>query len=141
MKLNLKAVLWAVSSFFGLIFLNFLLISLFSKSVTFALEQLVYLKFYIILLALGFGFQVALFMNLRNNVKQSGMVVGSTGAVSTGTMIACCAHHITEALPFLALGGLSIFLLDYQKELLVFSILINWLGALYMYKKLRKLNG
>ncbi len=133
--------MWVVISFFGLIFLNFLLISFFSKSVTFALEQLLHLKFYIIPLALGFGFQVALFMNLGNSVKQSGTVVGSTGAASTGAMIACCAHHITEALPFLAIGGLSIFFTNYQKELLMLSILVNWLGALYMYRKLKTLNG
>ena len=138
MKLNPKPVLWGMSSFFGLIVLNFLLISYFSKSTSFAFKQLFDLKFYIVPLALGFGFQVAIFMNFRNSIKQSGAVVGSTGAVSTGTMIACCAHHITELLPFLALGGLSIFFTNYQKELLIFSILINWLGVLYFFSQGRK---
>ena len=143
MKLNLKLTFRVITSFFGLIFLNFLLISFFSKSASFALWQLLRLKFYIIPLALGFGFQVALFSTAKDSasrlkIKQSGVVVGSTGMTSTGTMIACCAHHITEALPFLAVGGLSIFFTNYQKELLIVSILLNWLGVLYFFSQSRK---
>ena len=141
MKLNPKSVLWATTSFFGLVFLNFLLISFFSKSTSFALNQLLNLKFYIIPLALGFSFQVLLFLKIRESIKSSSLLVSGTGAMSTGSMLACCAHHITEVLPFLAFGGLSIFLSNYQKELLMLSILINWLSALYMYRKLKTLNG
>ena len=130
-----------VGSFLGLIMLNFLLISLLSKSTSFALEQLLSLKFYIIPLALGFSFQVLFYLKIGELVKNSGLMLGGTGGMSTGTMIACCAHHLTEALPFLAIGGLSIFLTSYQKELLIASITISWLGVLYMYRKLKGLNA
>ncbi len=141
MRLNAKFVMWTTASSLGLLVLNFLIISFFSKSFNFAFDQLLYLKLYLIPLALGFGFQVALFMNIKNKIKQSGAVVGSAGTASTGAMIACCAHHIAEALPFLAIGGLSVFFTNYQKELLILSILLNWLGVLYMFKKLSVSNA
>src|SRR3989338_7220985 len=137
MKLNLKLALWGITSFLGLILFNFLFISFLSKSTNFALEQLLNLKLYIIPLALGFSFQVLLFLNIREKVKGSSGLVFGSGTMSTGSMIACCAHHITEILPFLALGGISIFFTNYQKELLILSILINWFGVLYMYRRLR----
>lgn len=140
MRRNLKFIAWPVASFFGLIFLNFVLISFLSKSTNFALEQLLNLKLYIIPLALGFSFQVLLFLSIRERIKGSSVLVSGSGALSSGSMIACCAHHISETLPFLALGGLSIFFTNYQKELLILSILINWFGVLYMYRKLRSLN-
>ena len=138
MKLNLKLALWGITSFLGLILFNFLFISFLSKSTNFALEQLLNLKLYIIPLALGFSFQVLLFLNIREKVKGSSGLVFGSGTMSTGSMIACCAHHITEVLPFLALGGISIFFTNYQKELLIFSILINWLGVLYFFSQGRK---
>ena len=141
MKISLKHVFWAAVSFLGLIVFNFLLITLFSGSASYALEQMLKLKFFILPLALGFSLQVLLVLKIRDAMKNSMLVVSATGAVSTGTMIACCAHHVTEVLPFLALGGSSVFLINYQKELLFVSIVINWLGALYMFKKLRRLNG
>ena len=141
MKLNLKLALWGITSFLGLILFNFLFISFLSKSTNFALEQLLNLKLYIIPLALGFSFQVLLFLNIREKVKGSSGLVFGSGTMSTGSMIACCAHHITEVLPFLALGGISIFFTNYQKELLILSILINWFGVLYMYRRLRSLNA
>ncbi|OGC56454.1 hypothetical protein A3H26_01145 [candidate division WWE3 bacterium RIFCSPLOWO2_12_FULL_36_10] len=101
MKLNLKLALWGITSFLGLILFNFLFISFLSKSTNFALEQLLNLKLYIIPLALGFSFQVLLFLNIREKVKGSSGLVFGSGTMSTGSMIACCAHHITEILPFL----------------------------------------
>jgi len=141
MKINLKHIFWTILSFLGLVLLNFLLISLFSKSTNYALEQMLKLKFFILPLALGFSIQVLLFLKIKEFMKSSILVVSGTGAMNTGTMIVCCAHHIAEALPFLALGGLSVFLINYQKDLLLFSIAVNWLGVLYMLRKLRKLNG
>lgn len=140
MKLNLKLALWGITSSFGLVLFNFLLISFLSKSTNFALEQLLNLKLYIIPLALGFSFQVLLFLSIREKVKGPSVLISGSGAMSSGSMIACCAHHISETLPFLALGGLSIFFTNYQKELLILSILINWFGVFYMYRKLRSLN-
>lgn len=141
MKFNLKQVVWTVGSFAGLILFNFLLISLFSKSVSFALEQMLRLKFYILFLALGFSVQILLFIKIRGSVKNAVYLVSGTGAISTGTMVACCAHHLAELLPFLALGGLSVILINSQKELFIVSIAANWLGVLYMFRKLRRLNG
>src|SRR3989344_7552579 len=141
MKLITRSVILTVTSSLTLITLSFLVISLLSKSVSYALEQMVSLKYYILPLALGFGLQVTLFIMIKEKVKESAALVTSTGAISSGTMIACCAHHLTEALPFLSVGGLSLFFFNYQEELLILSIALNWVSVLYMYKKLRLLNA
>lgn len=136
-KTSSKPIFWAIVSFIGFILFNFLLISLFSRSASFALEQMVRIKVYILFIALGFSIQVALFVKM----KEAAYLVSGAGVISTGTMIACCVHHVTESLPFLVLGGLGAILINYQKELLLLSIAVNWLGVLYMVKKLRRLNG
>lgn len=141
MKSIVRSVFIGSISFIGLIFLNFLLISVISRSPSFAFEQLLKLRFYILPLALGFGVQAALFFKIRRLFRKSSLVVSGTGAASTGSMLACCAHHLTEALPLLAIGGVSSFFTNFQKEFLLMSILINWLGALHLYKKFRVLNA
>ena len=134
-KISSKPIFWAVLSFIGLILSNFILITVFSKSASFALGQMLRLRIYIFLIALGFSAQVFLIIKLRSTMY----FVSGAGALGTGTMVACCVHHITESLPFLALGGLGVFFLNYQKELLISSIIVNWAGVLYMVKKLRRI--
>ena len=140
MKLGLKPFGWAALSFLGLLLFNFLLISLLSRSASYAIDQMLRLKVYILPIALGFSVQVLLFIRIKQTIKNSIYIVSGTGAMNTGTMLDCCVHHITELLPFLAIGWASSVFINYQKELLITSIAINWFGVWYMAKKLRKLD-
>lgn len=99
-----------------------------TKDVGYPLRQFLALQPWMSLLVLGFGVQWALFARLR----QGKMMVGSNSAVSGGSMVACCAHHGAEALPFLGLSGAAGFLVNYQKELLIIGILSNFLGIGYL---------
>ncbi len=93
--------------------------------------------YFVVAIAGGFGMQVGLFVHLRRLL--SGRARGSAGAVSaagTGTstaaMLACCAHHVTEALPFLGISSVAIFLNDYRLPVMAMGIAVNGAGVLFM---------
>lgn len=93
-----------------------------------ALEQFRALWYLMIPVAMGFGTQVGLY------TKQSKKILATTGTTSTISMVACCAHHVTDVLPFIGLSGLSFFLLQYQIPILTISLIINIIGIFVMLK-------
>ena len=58
--------------------------------------------------------------------------------ISSVSMVACCAHHLTDILPLLGLAGLSLFLTRYQTWLIGVGIISNFLGVVYLIKQIRK---
>lgn len=101
-------------------------------------EQFRTLWFLMIPLAAGFGFQVALFTKLRNARGMTGTVAASGGSASIG-MLACCAHHATDVLPFLGMSATSIFLTRYQIPILLTSLGINGIGIGLMVRSLKRM--
>jgi O-antigen/teichoic acid export membrane protein len=61
----------------------------------------------------GFGAQIGLYVYLRVLITAA-KAVGATVATGAGTttstlgMVACCAHHLTDLAPLVALSGVSI---------------------------------
>src|SRR3990170_7707092 len=76
-------------------------------------------RYFVGAIAAGFGLQIGLFVHVRRLVARAaaGSAAGITAA-GTGTspvaMVACCAHHVTDALPLIGLSGAAIFLNDYR---------------------------
>lgn len=96
-------------------------------------------------IALGFGIQVGLFTYMRNSLrlrKGTGSATALAGA-GTGTssvaMLACCAHHLTDVLPFLGLSGAALFLADYRQPLMLVGIVTNLVGIAVMVRTIRRL--
>jgi hypothetical protein len=94
-------------------------------------------RYFVAAIAGGFGLQVGLFVHLRRLL--SARAKGSAGAATaagTGTstvaMLACCAHHVADALPVLGLSGVAIFLNDYRLPVMVVGIAVNAAGVLFM---------
>lgn len=112
----------------GLTGFYYLVLWLLTKDAGYPLRQFLALQPWMSLLVLGFGVQWALFVKLRRGK----VLAGSSSSVSGGSMVACCAHHGAEALPFLGLSGVAAFLVNYQKELLIIGIMSNFLGIGYM---------
>ncbi|MCG2691324.1 hypothetical protein L6272_00700 [Microgenomates group bacterium] len=83
------------------------------------------------LLIIGFGIQMGLFWMLKQK-KEAKLVAGTGSAVSGTTMVACCAHHVVDLLPILGFSAAAIFLSEYQKELLIFGVLANLTGIIFM---------
>jgi len=98
-------------------------------------------RYFVAAIAAGFGVQVGLFTYLRIVLaRQASRSAAGVTAVGTGTssvaMVACCAHHITDALPILGLSGLAIFLNDYRLPFMGLGLAVNALGVLYMLRLL-----
>lgn len=113
-----------------------------------AVEQFSALWYLMVPLAAGFGIQVGLYTKLKSAVRErskgaftppkAGLAAGGTSAGAA--MLACCAHHATDVLPFLGLSGLSLFLAQFQKPILLVSLGINAVGIAVMVKHLKSMN-
>lgn len=125
-----------------LVLIYLLLMRLGSGSWDYTLRQLDDLKFWVIPLVLGFGIQVGLYSFLKS-CQKAGMAEGTAagGSVisSTTAMLACCAHHLTDILPFLGLTAAATFLATYQEWFLGMGILSNLWGIFWMVRKIRKI--
>ncbi|AKM79536.1 MAG: hypothetical protein UX85_C0010G0015 [Candidatus Beckwithbacteria bacterium GW2011_GWB1_47_15] len=112
----------------GLSAFYYLVLFLLSQDPFYPLQQFLSLWPWMSLLIIGFGVQWSIFVKLR----QGKMMVGGTSAISGTAMVACCAHHVSDLLPFLGLAGAAIFLVNYQKELLIVGIVSNLAGVGFM---------
>ncbi len=107
------------------------------------LEELLRLWFWITPLVLGFSLQVGLFAYARGAARAGGAPAHSHGIVASGgattaSMVACCAHHLTDVLPVIGVAGVATLLATYQDVLLVLGMLSNLVGVIYVLGLLRK---
>jgi hypothetical protein len=97
------------------------------------------LWYWILALAAGFGIQAGLFSALRQGIRlkktrspRTTAAMAASGSVSTGSMIACCAHHISDVLPLLGISGAAIFVVKYQLFFIIAGVLSNIIGITIM---------
>lgn len=94
--------------------------------------------YFVLTLAVGFGVQVGLYTYLRRvtqHTDASGGVVTVSGATSTGAMIACCAHYLTNVLPVLGATGAIALVAQYQTQLFWVGLAFNLAGVAYVGRK------
>lgn len=96
-------------------------------------------RWIVIPIILGFGVQVALYVVLKfrwylpvENTGSSASMMGASGTTSAIAMLACCAHHMTDALPVLGLTAASAFLAKYRFVFMEISLGITLLGIGYI---------
>ncbi len=88
-------------------------------------------------IAFGFGLQAALYTHLRLAIharlsrSSTATAVGGTGT-STVAMVACCAHHVADALPVLGFSGAAVFLNDYRLAFMAVGLGMNAIGVAFM---------
>lgn len=130
-----RAILHGFLAGVALLSVYFLVMGLASGSWSYTVNQLVNLRYWITALVLGFSIQVGLFSYLKNCHKETklgqGAVVTGTGTSSL-SMLACCAHHLTDVLPLLGLSAVSLVLVRYQTWFLSLGILSNLVGIFLM---------
>jgi hypothetical protein len=111
-------------------------------SLNHVIEQFVSMWYWIVLLAGGFGFQLGLYSFIRTGLKQKSRAstaeVAASGGLSTGAMIACCAHHLADVLPLLGLTAASLFLVRYQLPFILLGVLSNLVGITMMLAIIQK---
>ncbi|MBU1197459.1 hypothetical protein KJ765_03000 [Candidatus Micrarchaeota archaeon] len=92
---------------------------------------------WIIALAIGFGIQARLHLHLQKQLKERAASAGmvASAGVSGTAMVACCAHHVTDFLPFVGLAGVAGFLFDYREVFLLLGVLSNAAGIAYLLSK------
>ena len=104
-----------------------------------ALEQLAADAVFVGLIALGFGTQMALFIELRA-VDRNHRAAAAATAASTGTsaaaMLACCAHHLVDLLPLVGLSAAAVFLNAYKTPLFLVGIAMNVVGIFFIARRL-----
>ena len=94
-------------------------------------------RYFVGSIALGFAIQVGLYVHLRQVVRRR-RLAASTAVTAAGTgassvaMVACCAHHLADALPLVGLSGLAVFLADYRIPIMALGIGTNAIGVAVM---------
>ncbi|MFA4820025.1 MAG: hypothetical protein WC613_03660 [Candidatus Aenigmatarchaeota archaeon] len=98
-----------------------------------ALEEFASIWYLMVPLIAGFGAQVGLFSYTHHSLKSlSSKGVAASGGVSTVSMIACCAHHITDILPLIGFTAFALFLTQYQNFFVILGILSNLIGIFFI---------
>jgi hypothetical protein len=100
-------------------------------------------RLWIIALSLGLGIQSTLFTLLRRGLKgaekkTARSTLAASGGISTGSMIVCCLHHLTDVVPFLGLPILAVTLQRYQTFFLLIGVLSNLFGISMMLRIMAK---
>lgn len=137
--MSIKTVVWSLTGTAGLILFYFLAMRVLAGSWNAAFSQFEQLWYFMIPLSIGFGIQVGLYAEIKRvlNNKNSTKIMAANTTASTVGMIACCAHHLTELLPFLGLSAASLFLVKFQTPLLIIGIVSNIFGIIYLIRMTR----
>lgn len=131
----------------SLLLFYFIIMTIASRSWSATISQFQQLWYWMIMLSTGFGIQIGLFTHLQTVIKHHQMTGNpkAVTAASTGTsavsMIACCAHHLSDVLPIIGLSGLAVFLTQYQIPLIILGVVMNGFGIVYMVKQIYKIKN
>jgi hypothetical protein len=101
------------------------------------------------LVSFGFGAQSGPYVDLRLLISAT-KAVGATAATGAGTttstlgMLACCAHHLTDLAPLVALAGASSlsgaisFLNEWKYAFIALGLVVNALSIAITLRTIRK---
>ena len=111
-----------------------------AQGVNHAFEQLAADAPFVGLIAIGFGTQIGLFVELRKVDRRHRAAAGITAAgtgTSAAAMLACCAHHLVDLLPLVGLSAAAVFLNVYKTPLFLVAIAMNVIGIVVIARQLR----
>ncbi len=90
---------------------------------------------YVFPISAGFGLQIALYTHIKSYRESCKSI--ATGGISAGSMVACCLHHVTDAVPLLGVG-ISYFLTLYTEFFLLIGVLSSVVGVVWMLSTIQK---
>lgn len=139
---NKRFIIIGLAGSLSLLVLYFIVLSA-ANSFTHAVSQFAQMWYWILLLIVGFGLQVGLYSYIRASFRLKQMAgstaaVATSGGISTGSMVACCLHHLTDVLPLMGLATAAVFLAEYQLLFIVLGILSNLIGITIMLEIIKK---
>lgn len=140
-----KAYLWGILAATILLAVYTLVLTL-SNSLSHAIEEFRGYWYWIVPLIVGFGLQAGLYFYIRTSIsarKEKGTAsaaIATAGGVSTTSMVACCAHHVTDVLPLVGLSAAVVFLNQFQSLFFLLGIVSNTVGIILMLRIIQQ-NG
>lgn len=98
---------------------------------------------YLAVIIAGFATQVTLVAELRHRhrLDAAATAAGGVGAgASSAGMVACCAHHLADLVPFIGATGAATFLIDYRVPFMLVGIGGNATGVFVAARRLHHLH-
>ena len=127
-----KPVIFGIIGGLALLLVYFSILAV-ANSLHHAWDQFLEMWYWILLLSAGFGIQTGLYTHIRIARKHaSTSSVAASGSISTVSMAACCAHHLTDVLPLLGLSAAALFLVKYQTFFILVGVMSNLIGITIM---------
>lgn len=139
-RLRVRGALWGLGAGVAMVLVYFGVLW-WANSLAHAASELAVLWKWMVPIVIGFALQVGLFAYARGAARgarapQGGVV--ASGGLSTVSMVACCAHHVTDVLPFVGLASASLFLAQYRLTFLALGLASNLVGLAVMLRMFRK---
>jgi len=131
-------VIFGVLIAIGAMLINLVITTLAEGSISGGIDVLLENGIFVLLVPLAIGIQMFLFRYHRNMVQlhhiDKSEKIGISGAVtSSGSMVFCCLHHISDLVPTLGfLLATTSFLSDFKYIFTIFGILINFSISVYI---------
>lgn len=138
-----KSVVWGGVGGLALLSVYFLILTV-ANSFVHAIEELREIWYWVTPLVLGFSTQVGLYTYIRGGFRlkaDTGAATSSmavAGGMSTTSMVACCAHHLTDILPVLGISAAALFLSRFQDLFMLAGVLSNLIGINLMLRIIQK---
>ncbi len=127
-----------------LLVIFFGIVTLANGSIGSAFQEFKRIWYWIFILASGFGFQLGLFTYLKQRIAERTIgatsEVAASGTVTTGSMVACCAHGLVNVLPLVGISAAAAFLATYQLPLILIGVFSNLIGVTIMLSIIQKHN-
>lgn len=136
MNIKNKSIRNGIIAVLLIITLNFIILA----SLKFPIMAIAQIKKYfvlLILLILGFGFQIGLFTYLRHKNVIGCATTVTSGGISTTSMVLCCSHYLIAVIPFIGISALA-SLSRYTFWFIMIGIISNIIGIIIMLYKNRK---
>ena len=132
---------WGIAAALALALLYGVTLSLLNGA-AYALDTFLALWYWMTPLVAGFALQVGLFGYSRS-LAHAGVSPHASGVVASGgasavSMVACCAHHLTDVLPLVGLAGVTLFLSGYQSLFLLAGVLSNVVGIAFLLGEMQR---
>lgn len=134
MNLKLRIIRNSVLAILIVVAINFLVLY-FLNFPSMAIYQIKRYLILLILLVIGLGVQIGLYTYLKHLNALCSITTMASGGVSSISMLLCCSHYLVNILPFISLSFAS-FLTEYTFYILLFGVLSNIFGILFMIKKI-----
>ena len=115
-----------------------------SRSVDHLADQVAADWYLLLPIVAGFGVQVGLWVELRRRQRLHREVIaaGTAGAgASTVGMVACCAHHLAELLPFVGATAAATFLYGYRLPFMLAGVGLNAIAISIALRRLRTITA